>query len=68
MGLPWWPWVPDQCANGHELAPGKVSLPWVFCDCEGATNGGHTVVCCRVIGCRAEAWPPEHIGPARDQR
>lgn len=67
MGLPWWPWVPDECVNGHELAPGKVTLTWEHCDCPAAEGGGHQVVYCGK-GCRPPARPPGHVGPDRDQR
>lgn len=67
----WWPaWLPECDADGHELAPGKVNLTPVFCDCEGAGEGRtHVTYRCRINGCSAEAlWPPEHTGPKRDQR
>ena len=64
----WWPaWLPERDDAGHELAPGAVSISWVFCDCPGALGGGHNVYHCRK-DCRQQHWPPEHTGPKRNQR
>ena len=59
----WWEtWLPDKCANGHDLKPGTVSLSWVQCDCAGGGQG-HQVRYCREQGCHWHMYPPEHVGP-----
>lgn len=64
----WWPaWLPEVDDAGHKLAPGKVSISWVSCNCSGARGGGHNIYFCRQ-GCPDKHWPDEHTGPERDQR
>jgi len=31
----WWSY-PEQCANGHELGPGRVLVSWERCHCAPA--------------------------------
>jgi len=67
----WW-YYPEQCENGHEWAPGQVSVSFTRCYCPpvraayGETGDmGHLTVACRVPGCRS-VWhsPPHEPGPA----
>lgn len=62
-------WIPAACPNGHELGPGRLSLSWVWCDCQRARAGanGHHNVYCRIDGCHEGTAPPGCTGP-KDQR
>lgn len=54
----WWCY-PERCSNGHEWAPGRVSVSYTHCYCPPvrAAYGeegdmGHLTVACQVPGAR----------------
>ncbi len=55
-----WPEMPERCAQGHELGPGRVSVSFVSCKpCPATTDGrGHHIAFCGVIGCEASEFRP----------
>jgi hypothetical protein len=56
----WWPY-PPSCAQGHPWGPGKIIVTFRPCACVGEEPGkGHTVVHCRVDGCRYRWYTPAH--------
>jgi hypothetical protein len=56
----WWPY-PSSCAQGHPWGPGKIIVAFRRCTCVGDEPGqGHTVVYCRVDGCRYRWYTPAH--------
>jgi hypothetical protein len=62
----WW-YYPEQCANGHEWASGRVLVSWERCHCAPAraahpdrAASGHLTVACRAPGCRSVWYRPRH--------
>jgi hypothetical protein len=69
MGLrrPAWWFYPLECENGHEWAPGLVSVSFTRYDCPpvmaayGETGGhGHLTVACAEPGCTSTWYSPRH--------
>ena len=62
----WWCY-PEQCANGHEWAPGLITVSFARCDCAPVQAAfpdrrarGHLAVACRVPGCGSVWYSPRH--------
>ena len=62
----WWSY-PEQCENGHEWAPGLITVSWSPCDCGTAvaahghvSGAGHLAVYCNAAGCRSVWYRPWH--------
>jgi hypothetical protein len=64
----WWSY-PERCENGHEWAPGLITVGWMPCDCPpalavqeraGGGPSGHLAVYCNVKGCRSVWYRPRH--------
>jgi hypothetical protein len=66
----WWPsWLPETDDAGHEFVAPRARSSWMACSCPGTDDTkGHFVWWCGTLGCSARVWPPEHSGPARNQR
>ena len=61
-----WPCYPERYANGHEWAPGRITVLWMPCDCPPARAArehgpGQMVVYCNAApGRRSVSYRPRH--------
>lgn len=60
---------PTECAAGHPLVPGTLSISWVGCQCPDAMSGGHELWFCHTVvegrECNQPRWQPQCQDPSR---